>query len=445
MSDGVDLSFIGAGQENCICSSSDYSAIVTGKNNSILDTSRGSFIGAGNDNSIDGQSNGSFIGTGYKNNVSQGNGLTVLNGTKNTISNSTYSSILNGGINDINYDSQNSIIAQGKENSINSTLYGAIINGTNQTIGKNSNHSIIGGGKGNSIFGGNYQSILNGKSNVHNNSDASTIVGGTDNYITQDSYSIIGGGRKNTSRSSTFGFNVLAGGFVNYMCDASYSSILGGTNNYIGKYSITSSIVNGEGNSIVNYTNAHIIGSNINAYANNSTFVENLYVAGNLSKITGTFRIPYPGKNTFDIVHSLVETNTPGDNIYRYSYTTPGEGLQQFEVFIPLPEYFPLINDFKSEDTERPQVWVSPEGPFNFFNANAYIGISKSYPGLLGVILNFEPNQMINRQNVWATRNTFNILVVGTRSDKMAVANWNGDVVPINAAKQIQERDRGML
>jgi len=335
-------------------------------------------------------------------------------------------------------------IGHGKANDINGSTYSTIGNGKSNIIGKNSNHSIIGGGNGNSIFGGTYQAILNGKANTVAASNASTVVGGTDNNISFDNYSIIGGGRKNISQSATFGYNVLAGGFVNCMDDANYSSILGGTQNYIGKYSITSSIVNGSQNCVVGYTNAHIVGSNINAYANDSTFVENLYVAGNLSKVTGTFRIPYPGKNTFDIVHSLVETNTAGDNIYRYSYTTPGGGLQPIEIFIPLPEYFSLINDMEGEEGDRPQVWVSPEGPFNFFNANGYIGFGKKYGGY-GVILNFEPNQYILRQTVWDTQNTFNVLVIGTRSDKMAKANWKGDVVPINAAKQIQERDRGMI
>jgi len=439
----VECSSILGGGKNCICSNSDYSTLVGGKNNIIQSSSRGSFIGGGASQAIGGGSNGSFIGSGSKNMICSSNAGVILNGNSNTICEANYNSIANGFGNCIDNTSSNSGIGQGKSNTIGLSTYSSIGNGKAITIGKNSKYGFIGNGYNNNMFGGCQQSILNGCSNLASGSISSTIVGGSNNSI-YDSNSIIGGGRKNISKGSTFGYNVLGGGFINCMDDANYSSILGGASNYIGKYSVDSSIVGGRNNSIVGYTSAHIIGTNINAYASNATFVENLYVAGNLSKVTGTFRIPYPGKNTLDIVHSLVETNTAGDNIYRYRYTTPGKGSQPIEVFIQLPIYFTEINDMEGENGDRPQVWVSPEGPFNFFNANAYIGYSKIYAGW-GVILNFEPNQMINRQDVWAVANTFNVLVIGTRSDKMAQQNWRGDVVTINAAKQIQESDRGML
>ncbi len=73
------------------------------------------------------------------------------------------------------------------------------------------------------------------------------------------------------------------------------------------------------------------------------------------------------------------------------------------------------------------------------------LGLAFLKSGMWGVYLNFEPNQIINRQDVWDGINTFNVLVIGTRSDKMALQNWKGDVVTINAEKQIQERDRGMI
>ena len=370
-----------------------------------------SSINGGSQNSIC-QSQSSFIGVGTKNSISTNPASTIINGLSNTIS--------------------------GDAGQFNS-----IINGNTNEIGKNSKNSFIGSGYNNYIFSTSRSTVLHGQNNGIVDSSLSTIVGGERNLIQNDSNNIIGGGSKNNILNGG-GYNVIGGGFVNNVIGSCYSSILGGTQNTIAKNSSNSSITGGKNNTIFGLDSAHVIGSNINAYASNATFVENLYVAGNLSKATGTFRIPYPGKNTSNIVHSLVETNTPGDNIYRYRYTTAGKGLKPIEVFIQLPDYFTQINNMEGEDGERPQVWISPEGPFNFFNANGYVGKS-SISGLWGVLLHFEPNQMINRQDVWAVQNTFNVLVIGTRSDRMALSNWAGDVVTINSAKQTQEFNRGMI
>src|SRR6185369_5064049 len=90
-------------------------------------------------------------------------------------------------------------------------------------------------------------------------------------------------------------------------------------------------------------------------YNNNSTRVNGtLTVTGAFSKGSGTFDIPHPDpakqKRGYHLRHSFVESNTRGDNLYRYTITT-----DKCKAEIQLPNYFKYLN-------ENPQVFVSAVG-----------------------------------------------------------------------------------
>ena len=150
-------------------------------------------------------------------------------------------------------------------------------------------------------------------------------------------------------------------------------------------------------NTINNFINAHIIGSNITATANDYTFMNNLCVGG-VVKYTGTFRISHPNPiktRTHTLSHSFVESPTAGDNIYRYLVLAKdGKGE------IKLPDYFKFLND-------NIQVFVTPKNGFGV----AY-----------GVV-----NDQLDTISIYANLDMeYNVLVIGTRKDKDAVRSWKG-------------------
>lgn len=156
-------SFVGAGRENSILTSSWWSGIGAGRDNVIEATSTSSFIGSGQENTIN-SSKLSFIGAGgmNKGGVIEGNSIT---------------------------DGKSNAILSGYKNTISST---GVAN------------SIVSGGE-NTISGGSDSSFISGSSNLINSGSASSILGGQNNQIYADSSSILNGAYNNISSGSNFG------------------------------------------------------------------------------------------------------------------------------------------------------------------------------------------------------------------------------------------------
>ena len=147
-----------------------------------------------------------------------------------------------------------------------------------------------------------------------------------------------------------------------------------------------------------NYTNVHIIGSNLTGNVSDYTFMNNLCVIGNVVKGSGSFKISHPDPlktKTLDLVHSFVESPTAGDNIYRYKILIK-DGVGEIE----LPEYYKYLN----EDT---QVWVSPINEFG-------IGYGE---------VNEDMTKIIIKANLDIE---YNVLIIGTRKDAHAKKYWKG-------------------
>jgi len=99
----------------------------------------------------------------------------------------------------------------------------------------------------------------------------SVILSGEYN-INRGEFSVINGGESNTTANK---FTVINGGKGNTV-DADFGVIIGGNaNNVNGAFS---SVLAGEHNNIDAHTNSHIIGSNIVADRDDTTFIENLSI-----------------------------------------------------------------------------------------------------------------------------------------------------------------------
>lgn len=131
----------------------------------------------------------------------------------------------------------------------------------------------------------------------------------------------------------------------------------------------------------------------INLETNAATFGGNLFVAGALSKTSGTFDIAHPDPEKkadgWRLRHSFVESPTRGDNIYRFEIeVVDGEAKHD------LPSYYQFLN-------ENSQVWLSPVGHFG---------------RALGKV-----NDQTNQIDISAdTDGLYNALVIGTRKDEDA-------------------------
>jgi len=99
----------------------------------------------------------------------------------------------------------------------------------------------------------------------------SVILSGEYN-VNRGEFSVINGGESNTTANK---FTVINGGKANTV-DADFGVVGGGNaNNVNGAFS---SVLAGEHNNIDGHTNSHIIGSNIVADRDDTTFVENLSI-----------------------------------------------------------------------------------------------------------------------------------------------------------------------
>lgn len=108
---------------------------------------------------------------------------------------------------------------------------------------------------GNNSLMGNNSVILSGEYNI-NRGNFSIINGGESN-TTANNHTVINGGKGNTVDAN---FGIIGGGSLNNV-DGEFSSVLAGENNKTNSH-----------------TNTHIIGSNIIADRDGTTFIENLSI-----------------------------------------------------------------------------------------------------------------------------------------------------------------------
>jgi len=122
----------------------------------------------------------------------------------------------------------------------------------------------------------------------------------------------------------------------------------------------------------------------------------NLNIGGTISKTGGSFLIthPDPAKKDWKLRHCFVETNTRGDNIYRYKVN-----IQNNKGSIQLPTYFKYLN-------ENPQVWVNGNNLGNY-------GVGNIDENLDECIVE------VNNDGV------YNVLIIGTRKDEIMKEYWD--------------------
>lgn len=131
----------------------------------------------------------------------------------------------------------------------------------------------------------------------------------------------------------------------------------------------------------------------IHLETNNAVLGGSAFVAGALSKTSGTFDIKHPNPALqaagWRLRHSFVESPTRGDNIYRYE-----AAVQNGVATLELPDYYKYLN-------ENSQVWVSPID--NFGSGT-------------GVV-----DENLEKVAIQADQDgAYSILIIGTRKDKDA-------------------------
>jgi hypothetical protein len=365
-----------------------------------------SFAGGGCNNTV--CSNFSFIGGGQCNcDCSFGGGNNnILGGVKNLICVSAGCSTISGGYCNI-LNSSTSVISGGKNNTIDSVISG-----------------FIGGGDCNTLCFGSYSSVLDGFQNV-NCGGYSTIISGCCNIISggctnftgsgicstnSGCYNFIGNGFKcfsvagNTICNCNLGASIL-NGQANCIpnspfggCVTCFGTILGGCANSVCE---SFTLAYGCGNSVGGCFSA-AIGCGLMASSACTFYVNNMCVCGTLSKSSGSFKIPHPDPIKAEcgkfLKHSFVESPTAGDNIYRFNVTT-----LNCSASIELPDYYSLLND-------NDQVYV---------NAKKHLGYG------FGIVNDEQTRVDITTNN----DGEYNVLLIGTRKDKLALDAWNGTEV----------------
>tara|TARA_Y100000361_G_C11097466_1_gene309942 strand:+ start:21 stop:965 length:945 start_codon:yes stop_codon:yes gene_type:complete len=129
----------------------------------------------------------------------------------------------------------------------------------------------------------------------------------------------------------------------------------------------------------------------------------NTSVCGSISKSSGCFKIAHPNpakRDSYDLVHSFVESPTEGDNIYRYTTETTS-----CRSVIELPDYYSYLN-------KNDQVWVS---------ANKHFGVG------YGEVTEDQKCLVVCS----CCDGIYNVLLIGTRKDNDAVRNWNGPEIKL--------------
>lgn len=438
------FSFIGGGYNN---KTNDglgifsYNAIVGGCTNSIYCSS--GFIGGGKDNCINTSNSIIVGGCGNKiglNTFGAGVFNTIVGGQFNKVEGNCHGGIFTGFCNCNNFtcavfsagDAGFAVTIGGCCN-YNTSCFGLIGNGYNNcfqnTFGYNTNGSII-NGNNNRICMAQLGVILSGNCNLIGN-NCSAVINGSCNTLSAV-HSTVFSGNNNLFQGAKCD-NVF--GFCNTLCLTNFANIFGCNNlidtqlcgcencyNFIqgsfnciiniAPYYIApcNAVIFGTCNMICTPTNGDIpnhiyaFGCGLVGTKPNTAYFNNICVCGTLSKVSGSFKIPHPDPIKAEsgkfLKHSFVESPTAGDNIYRFNITT-----SNCSASIELPDYYNLLN---GED----QVYV---------NAKKHLGYG------FGVV-NDEQTHINITTN---TDGEYNVLLIGTRKDKLASDFWNGTEVDV--------------
>jgi hypothetical protein len=361
----------------------------------------------------------SFIGGGF-NNITRGCYNNIIGGLSNNIN--SCNSIIGGGY--LNY------ICGAACASISSFVGGGVANNTTNGVGWNCINntfvlnpnpatagrlSVVSGGIFN-LASGNCSTISGGYKNTSSET-LSLVVGGLLNNAGASYASIIGGSTNSASGYQSFIGNGFSNGVSSQRASvlngrsntvsSLYSTIIGGCGNTAccGNYS---TILGGSGN-IASGAYSGAFGCNLTASADCTFYVNNMCVCGTLFKTAGSFKIPHPDPIKAEcgkfLKHSFVESPTAGDNIYRYNVTT-----SNCSASIDLPDYYNLLNG-------NDQVYV---------NAKSHLGYGFG-------IINSDQTKVDITTN---TDGDYNVLIIGTRKDKLALDSWNGTEVQANEEKK---------
>ena len=139
------------------------------------------------------------------------------------------------------------------------------------------NRLWIGGlGTPQEIYMGGTNGIVLPTAILFSNENPLSVVPFRGTHTNEASYSSILGGNNNIISGTNGTFNNILGGNNNTISGVSeLSGVLSGKNHIISNCSF-STVLGGESNSIISFDNTHIIGSNIIATQNHTTFINNL-------------------------------------------------------------------------------------------------------------------------------------------------------------------------
>jgi hypothetical protein len=310
-------------------------------------------------------------------NTASGNYSNVAGGGSNNAS-GNYSNVAGGGGNTAS-GYQSNVAGGGGNNASGcySNVTGGIYNtasGNHSNVagGQNNNasnhYSNVAGGYGNNasgfrstVAGGIYNTASEYVSNVAGgvvntaSGVVSNVAGGSYNNASGHSSNVAGG---NGNTASGYISNV-AGGNGNIACGY-YSNVAGGCCNTASGYNSNvaggvnnnasgdcSGILGGQCNNTNSQCNSFIIGSNITATQPNTTYVNNLYTAGNIIGATKSFLIDHPTKEGKKLQYGSLESPYHGIRL------TGKAKLTGKETIVKLPDY---IKDLVHEEDVNVQI-----------------------------------------------------------------------------------------
>ena len=309
--------------------STPFSSILGGTGNIISGSSSRNLIGGGTNNSITGSSSNccsaaivggaynsihgsiSFIGSGNYNSIGRSqagpsSGMAIAGGDCNIIDgNITSNSFIGSGLrNIISGSSAQSMIGSGQHNHLRGASWSVIAGGRYNCIRRCK--AFIGSGECNYISNSGDCSVITGGA-FNTGSAGCTFIGGGYNNSAAGSRSVVTGGSGNTatgvlstvsggggntagltavvaggdSNSSTGQSSFVGGGLSNNNVGG-FASIAGGRSNTINSGKSYTGILGGCSNT-VNHDCSFIIGTNTTTTAENTTYVNNLFVTGSTS------------------------------------------------------------------------------------------------------------------------------------------------------------------
>jgi len=285
-----------------------YHSLIVGGTGNSTSGAPFNYVIQGNNNTASGYHGGVLSGSNNGGNATYG---LVLNGSGNVVNGGGTYSIVGGSSNVAS--SSNSVIFG--SNNISESSYAHITGSGNKSVGGWSNHIINGTGNtadgthstilngNNGTASGSYATVINGTSNIAAG-DRSVVTGLQNRILLAGAYGAILNGSDNTVNAPY----VIAAGIGNSAsASANNSLVIGSVNTIDAPYT---SII-GRHSTTAGYTGANIIGIGITANSENTTFVNALNLADNLTE-----------NNTEDAV--LVRNNTTGKVETRDANTLSG-------------------------------------------------------------------------------------------------------------------------